>query len=83
MTEQKNSFDDDDAYQFTPDSSYLEFLKNYDNLEQVVIDFYNVDYDKDVICKNIHENVPGVDVYEVVRDAEGIECLEKSKIHEN
>ena len=66
-----------DAYRFTPDSSYLEFLKDFDNLEQVVIDFYNVDYDIDDICEKIHENVPGVEIYEVVRNAGGTECLRK------
>lgn len=39
---------------------------------------YNVDYDIDDICEKIHENVPGVEIYEVVRNAEGTECLRKN-----
>ena len=59
------------------DKSFYDFLDDLKNAEQVIIDFYEVDYDKDEVCKNIHEHLPDVEIYSVKYDSEEKAHLEK------
>ena len=50
----------------------------FKNAKQVVIDFSGVEYDKNAICKDIHEYLPDVEVYDVVH-VTGQDYIEKCR----
>ena len=59
-----------------PSGDSLEFLKEYKNAEQVIMDFRSIDYNKDEISEYIKKYQPNVEVYSVGA-IDGKYCLEK------
>ena len=60
---------------YVPRGQVFEFLKDYKSAKQVIMDFVS-EHDKDEICKEIHEYLPDVEVYDVVH-VTGQDYLEK------
>ena len=57
--------------EYFPDDKDYGFLKKIINPEQVVLYFRGVDFDREKVCKNIRENFPNVEIYELVPDVKG------------
>jgi len=60
---------------YVPQGRVFEFLRDYKNAEQVIMDFWP-EHDKNKICNEIHEYLPDVEVYDVVH-VTGQDYLEK------
>ena len=48
----------------------FEFLKQFTNVEQVIIHFSELDYNMEEVASAVHEYCPGADVYEVIPGSE-------------
>lgn len=50
----------------------FEFLKQFSDVEQIIISFSELDYDMEEVAKAIHEYCPGAELYETVYGPEYI-----------
>ncbi len=64
-----NSFYED----YTPTGSKYEFLTEFKNAEQVVLDYWKPGYDKEEVCRSIREYLPDVEIY-AVEDEHLVKC---------
>ena len=64
-----NSFYED----YTPTGSKYEFLTEFKNAEQVVLDYWEPGYDKEEVCRSIREYLPDVEIY-AVEDEHLVKC---------
>lgn len=63
-------------YTNVPAGKRFAFLSEFKNAKYVITDFHNVEYDRSDVCKDIHEYLPDVEVYDVVH-VTGQDYLEK------
>lgn len=59
--------------QYTPKALAYEFLSEFKNTEQVILDYWEPGYDKDEVCRSIREYLPNVEIY-AVEDKHLVKC---------